>query len=122
VMADREPVAEQPFGADDTVPTSWAEARERLEEAGTYWLATARSDGRPHVMPVLSVWVDGALCFSAGEASRKGKNLARDPRCVVTAGSRALDLVVEGEVAKVSDMVTLHRVGPRRTRPSTDGA
>jgi nitroimidazol reductase NimA-like FMN-containing flavoprotein (pyridoxamine 5'-phosphate oxidase superfamily) len=121
-MADRKPVAEQPFGADDTVPTSWAEARERLEEAGTYWLATARSDGRPHVMPVLSVWVDGALCFSAGEASRKGKNLARDPRCVVTAGSRALDLVVEGEVAKVSDMVTLHRVGPRRTRPSTDGA
>jgi hypothetical protein len=33
--------------------------------------------------------VDGALCFSAGETSRKGKNLARDPRCVVTAGSRA---------------------------------
>jgi hypothetical protein len=62
-------------------------------------------------MPVLGVWVDGALCFSAGEASRKGKNLARDPRCVVTAGSRrALDLVVEGEAAKVSDMVTLHRV------------
>ena len=27
-------------------------------------------------MPVLGVWVDGALSFSAGEASRKGKNLA----------------------------------------------
>jgi nitroimidazol reductase NimA-like FMN-containing flavoprotein (pyridoxamine 5'-phosphate oxidase superfamily) len=89
----------------------WAEARGRLEEGGTYWLATARPDGRPHVMPVLGVWVDGALCFSAGETSRKGKNLARDPRCDFTAGSRrALDLVVEGEAAKVSDMVTLHRV------------
>ncbi len=61
-------------------------------------------------MPVLGVRVDGALCFSAGEASRKGKNLARDPRCVVTAGSRALDPVVEGEAAKVSGRATLHCV------------
>ena len=109
-MADRESVAEQPLDADDAVRTPWAEARGRLEEAGAYWLATARPDGRPHVMPVLDVWVDGALCFSAGEASRKGKNLARDPRCVVTVGSGALDLVLEGEAVKVSDRVTLHRV------------
>jgi hypothetical protein len=72
-------------------------------------------------MPVLGVRVDGALCFSAGEASRKGKNLARDPRCVIMAGSRDLDLVVQGEAARVRD-----RPGsiswPTRTRPSTDGA
>ena len=109
-MADREPVAERPFSADDTVPTPWAEARGRLEKAGTYWLATARPDGRPHVMPVLGVWVDGALSFGAGEASRKGKNLARDPRCVITVGRRALDLVVEGEDAKVSDSARIHLV------------
>ena len=109
-MADREPVAERPLGADDTVPTPCAEARGRLEEAGTYWLATARPDGRPHVMLVLGVWVDGALCFSAGEASRKGRKLARDPRCAITADSRALELVVEGEAAKVSDKATPHRV------------
>ncbi len=45
-MADGEPVSEQPLGADDAVPTPWAEARGRLEDAGTYWLATARPDGR----------------------------------------------------------------------------
>ena len=82
-MADGEPVAERPFSADVTVPTPWAEARGRLEEAGTYWLATARPDGRPHVMPVLGAWVDGALSFSAGEASRKGK-----PRASRAASSR----------------------------------
>ena len=76
-MADREPLSDQPLGADDAIPAPWAEARGRLEEAGTYWLATARPDGRPHVMPVLGAWLDGALSFSAGEASRKGKNLAR---------------------------------------------
>jgi nitroimidazol reductase NimA-like FMN-containing flavoprotein (pyridoxamine 5'-phosphate oxidase superfamily) len=107
-MTDREPASEQPF--NDAVPTPWAEARGRLEEAGTYWLATARPDGRPHVMPVLGVRVDGALCFRTGEASRKGKNLASDPRCVITAGSRDLDLVVEGEAAKVRDSARLHLV------------
>jgi len=61
-------------------------------------------------MPVLAVWLDGALCFSTGEASRKGKNLARDPRCVITVSSNALDLVVEGEAAKVCDEARLHRV------------
>src|SRR5215210_9310852 len=109
-MADREPVAEQPFGADDAALTPWAEARGCLEEAGTYWLATVRPDGRPHVMPVLAVWLDGALHFSTGETSRKGKNLARNPHCVIALGSHALDLVVEGEAAKVSDEAKLHRV------------
>jgi nitroimidazol reductase NimA-like FMN-containing flavoprotein (pyridoxamine 5'-phosphate oxidase superfamily) len=109
-MADKEPVAEQLLGTDDAAPTPWAAARGRLEEASTYWLATVRPDGRPHVMPVLAVWLDGALHFSTGETSRKGKNLARDPRCVITVGSHALDLVVEGEAAKVSDEANLHRV------------
>ncbi len=59
-------------------------------------------------MPVLGVWVDGALCFSAGEASRKGMNLARDPHCVITVCSRYLDLLVEA--AKVSDRISLHVV------------
>jgi len=107
-MAGKEPMAEQPLGADGTTP--WAEARGHLEEAGTYWLATVRPDGRPHVMPVLAVWVDGALHFSASPTSRKAKNLARDAHCVITAGSRALDLVVEGEAAQVRNEARLHRV------------
>lgn len=107
-MADHEPMAAQPFSADDArPPVTWAEARRRLEEADTYWLATARPDGRPHVVPVLAVWVDDALHVSAGAGTRKGRNLARDPRCVVVAGSPSLDLVL--------------RAGRRRspTRPSS---
>jgi len=33
----------------------------------------------------------------------KGKNLARDARCVLTAASHKLHLVVEGKAAKVRD-------------------
>ena len=54
--------------------------------------------------------MDGALCFSVGEAPRKRKNLARDSRCVITVGNRYMDLMVEGDAAKVSDRASLHPV------------
>lgn len=109
-MADREPVAEQPYGADGGAVTPWAEARWRLEEAGFYWLATVRPDGRPHVVPVLALWLDGALYFSAGPTTHKATNLARKPHCVVTTDSHDLHLVVEGKAVKVGDEAKLRRV------------
>lgn len=110
-MADHEPVAAQPFSAGDERPlTTWAEARRRLAEADTYWLATVRPDGRPHVVPVLAVWLDGTLHVSASATTRKARNLARNPHCVVTAGSPSLDLVVEGKAVKVTDDAKLRRV------------
>jgi nitroimidazol reductase NimA-like FMN-containing flavoprotein (pyridoxamine 5'-phosphate oxidase superfamily) len=110
-MAAKEPVAAQPFTAEEQRPLPpWPEARRRLAEADTYWLATVRPDGRPHVVPVLAVWLDGTLHFSAGAGTRKAKHLARDPHCVITTGAPALDLVVEGQAAKVRDDATLQRV------------
>lgn len=114
-MTERTPVAEQPL-ADGAMVTPWREARERLEhpEPGrTYWLATVRPDGRPHVMPILGLWLDGAFYFITGETTRKGKNLASDPRCVITASSTALpalDVILEGDARKVIDDATLQRV------------
>jgi nitroimidazol reductase NimA-like FMN-containing flavoprotein (pyridoxamine 5'-phosphate oxidase superfamily) len=109
-MAEKEPTVEQPYFAEDTTPTPWAEARERLADADTYWLATVRTDGLPHLVPLLAVWVGGALCFVASLTSRKARNLACDPHCVVASRRDALDLVVEGTAAKVSDEARLHRV------------
>jgi nitroimidazol reductase NimA-like FMN-containing flavoprotein (pyridoxamine 5'-phosphate oxidase superfamily) len=81
-----------------------------MAEGGTYWLATVRPDGRPHVVPVLAVWLDGALHFSSSPSARKAKNLASSPHCVLTLAGPALDLVVEGEATKVRDDATLHRL------------
>jgi len=70
-MAGKEPVAElQPqFSSSDATLTPWAEGSERLEKAEVFWLSTVRPDGPPHVTPVLSVWLDGALyCVSRGHA------------------------------------------------------
>jgi nitroimidazol reductase NimA-like FMN-containing flavoprotein (pyridoxamine 5'-phosphate oxidase superfamily) len=110
-MAANEPVAARPFIAGEQRPLpSWPEVRRRLAEGGTYWLATVRPDGRPHVVPVLAVWLDGALHFSSSPSARKAKNLASSPHCALTLAGPALDLVVEGEATKVRDDATLHRL------------
>lgn len=102
-LPQKEPVAEQPYLADDVTSTPWAEAHGRLAEADSYWLTTVRPDGRPHLVPVLAVWVDGALHFVASRTSRKSRNLAHDSHCVIAASRDALDLVVEGEATKLTD-------------------
>ena len=55
------------YGSPNRV-LSWAEVEQKLIESKTYWLATTRPDGRPHVMPVWGVWMDrafpGSICAS----------------------------------------------------------
>ncbi|MGI8690711.1 MAG: pyridoxamine 5'-phosphate oxidase family protein [Thermomicrobiales bacterium] len=115
-MAVIDPVAElQPqFSSNGAIPMPWAEAREHLEKAEVYWLATVRPDGRPHVTPLISIWLDNVLYFSTGPDERKAKNLARNAHCVLTTGcdvlSQGLDLVIEGDAVNVRDETRLQRV------------
>jgi nitroimidazol reductase NimA-like FMN-containing flavoprotein (pyridoxamine 5'-phosphate oxidase superfamily) len=112
------PVAELLFGPEDAVPIStdeatvkpWSQARACLESTPKAWLSTMRPDGRPHAMPVLLVWVDDAPCFTTRPGSRKGKNLARNPQCVITAADETVDLVVEGTATRIRDEAGLRRV------------
>ena len=67
----------------------------------TSWLATVNRDGSPHVTGVGALWFDSAFWFETGEQTRKGKNLARDPRCTLSVATHEFDLVVEGVAEKV---------------------
>jgi Pyridoxamine 5'-phosphate oxidase len=113
-MTAAEPVAE-PLIAD-LPATPWTTALQRLEKPErdrTYWLATVGSDDLPHVVPLLGLWLDDAFYFITGRQTRKGRNLARDPHCVLIAGSTtlpALDLSIEGEAVPVTDQATLQKV------------
>jgi Pyridoxamine 5'-phosphate oxidase len=83
------------------LPWSWAV--ERLERAHNYWVATARPDGAPHLAAVWGVWADDGLAFSTGGRTRKARNLAADPRCVVAPEGAEEQLVVEGVAEPVTD-------------------
>ena len=80
---NKEPVAENMVSAEDATVIPWAETRERLAEGSTHWLATVRPDGRPHVVPVGAIWLDGAFYFTTGQGTRKGSNVVGNPHCVI---------------------------------------
>ena len=71
----------------------------------TCWLATINPDGAPHVTGVGAIWVDGAFWFETGETTRKGRNIARDPRCTLSLATHEFDLIVEGSAERVTDPV-----------------
>ena len=102
------------FSSPSATATPWADAVGVLEKAEVYWLSTVRPDGRPHVTPLVAVWLDGALYFTTGFGERKARNLAENHSCVITTGcnhlSEGLDLVLEGTAAIVRDEAKLRRV------------
>jgi hypothetical protein len=79
----------------------------------TCWLATINPDGSPHVTGIGAIWVDGMFWFETGDTTRKGKNLARDPRCSLSLATEHFDLTVEGEAHKVMDRATVARMAER---------
>jgi nitroimidazol reductase NimA-like FMN-containing flavoprotein (pyridoxamine 5'-phosphate oxidase superfamily) len=88
----------------------WAWAERRLARSHNYWLMTVRPNGRPHAMPVWGLWVDGAFYFSTGRASRKARNLARNPRCVVCTERADEAVIVEGVAEEIKDAKALGRL------------
>ena len=98
---------DQRFSDEDAVATSWAETRRMLEAAELFWISTVRADGRPHVTPLVAVWLDGVIYFCTGPTEQKALNLRRNPHVILTTGCNrwdtGLDIVVEGDAAQVSD-------------------
>ncbi len=83
----------------------WRWANQRLQRSRNYWVATTRPDGRPHVMPVWGVWLDGRFYFSSDRRTRKARNLTANPRVVVHLESGDDAVILEG----VGERVTLRR-------------
>jgi PPOX class probable F420-dependent enzyme len=79
----------------------------------TCWLATIDPDGSPHVTGIGATWVDDAFWFETGSGTRKGRNMARDPRCTLSVATHDFDLVVEGDAHKVVDRATVAAMAER---------
>lgn len=87
------------------LPWSWAE--QQLSASRNFWLATRWPDGRPHVMPVWAIWHESTLLFSSSKGSRKARDLALDPRCVLTTEDANNPVVVEGVAELLTERADL---------------
>ena len=102
----------------DLEPVPWSRALEALEKGDqkgneTSFLTTVRPDGRPHVAGVGAVWDSGKVYFVSGPGTRKSRNVAENPTCVMAMSLSGLDLVIEGEAERVTDDETLQRLAKR---------
>jgi Pyridoxamine 5'-phosphate oxidase len=91
-----------PKSTKGLLPWKWAE--QRLRKSHNYWITTVKPDGSPHTMVVWGLWLDGAFLFSTGSQSRKTRNLAENPHCVVCTEQAEEAVIVEGiaEIAAAS--------------------
>ncbi|HTV65643.1 MAG TPA: pyridoxamine 5'-phosphate oxidase family protein [Bryocella sp.] len=106
-VAAKGPKASRPVMKGYGVPKSlkgalpWKWAEERLRQSHNYLMITVRPTGAPHAMPVWGIWLDGGFYFSTSATSRKGRNLARNRRCVVCTEDAAEAVILEGVAEKL---------------------
>lgn len=93
--------------------TPWEETRRVLETADLFCISTVRADGRPHVTPLVAVWHDEAIHFTATEDAQKTINLRGNAHVILTTGSNlrgGLTAVVEGDAVQITDQDELERL------------
>lgn len=81
----------------------WGWALERLEKSHNYWIATSRSDGRPHLMLVWGIWWQDAFWFSTGPRARKAKNIAANSWCAIGTEKADEAVILEGTAEQIKD-------------------
>ena len=89
------------------LPWSWAE--QRLKKSHNYWLTTVKPDGSPHTMVVWGLWLDRCFLFSTGSQSRKARNLALNPNCVVCTEHAQEAVILEG-AAEIADLAARRKL------------
>jgi nitroimidazol reductase NimA-like FMN-containing flavoprotein (pyridoxamine 5'-phosphate oxidase superfamily) len=102
------------YGDGSATAPRWDTVERLLTDAQLYWIVTVRADGRPHAVPLVGVWHDGAFAFCTGPDEQKHRNLEGNKQVAVTTGSTGAqgwrsgkDVVVEGTAVRVTDAETL---------------
>jgi general stress protein 26 len=105
---------DQRFSVPDAKATPWPETARVLEDAQLSWICTVRADGRPHLTPLVAVWLDDTLYFCTGEDEQKAVNLRGNPHVLLLTGcsrwDEGLDVVAEGDAVQVTGEALLTRL------------
>jgi hypothetical protein len=91
-------------------PLSWDDVSQRFSAERWYWLATLGPGQRPHVRPVLAVWLNGKVYSTTSPVAAKGRNLRVHAQCSLAARAPGIDIVVEGPASWVTDRHLLAQV------------
>jgi hypothetical protein len=114
-MSDRMPTETTNLDGYGNAPLSWSRVHDILAAGPSgpdtpFFLGTVCPDGRPHAAGVGAVWHDGDFYVVSGPGTRKSRNLATNPAATISARLPGIDVIFEGEAARVTDEATLERL------------
>jgi hypothetical protein len=114
-MTDRTPIEATNLDRYGSPALLWSRPHDLLaaSPAGadtSFFIGTTRPDGRPHSAGIGALWFDGDLYIVSGPTTRKSRNLAANPACVISVKLEGLDLVLEGEASRVTGSATLEQI------------
>lgn len=111
--ARKSPVASRPvLPASYGVKTSskglldWDWADDRMTKSNNYVVVTVYPEGRPHAMGMHGMWFEDAFYFGTGRKTRKARNLAQNPRCIIM-NDRLEELVIVEGIAEIVSLADL---------------
>lgn len=116
-MTERTPVDIRNLDIYGHPALPWSRPRDLMAESIFFgrpaFLGTVRPGGRPHAAGVGALWLDGDIYFTSGPSTLKSRNLADNPYCTLSASLETIDMVFEGQAARVTDGPTLERLAAR---------
>lgn len=77
-------------------PARWRAIEARLSRESTIWLATVRQDGRPHLVPVWFIWLDGKIYIAVGIQSQKYVNISYNQSVALSLPDTTSVILIEG--------------------------
>lgn len=84
----------------------WRAIEARLGRESEIWLSTVRYDGRPHLVPVWFVYLDGKIYFCTGTETQKWVNLLSNQAVALSLSDPNKVVMIEGEGHAVGHQVT----------------
>ena len=87
-------------------PKRWRAVTARLSRELTVWMATVKSDGRPHLVPVYFVWLDEKIYLVTSSYSQKYTNLRNNQNISLSLNDPYNVLIIEGEAHAVNRATT----------------
>ena len=114
-MTDCQPYEVTNLDRYGSAPLPWTRPHDLLANGALgpevpVFLGTAGADGVLHAAGIGVAWLDGDLYLTSGPQTRKSRHLASRPACTISIRLEGIDLVLEGEAAKVTDRGILEQV------------
>ncbi|MBE0698166.1 MAG: pyridoxamine 5'-phosphate oxidase family protein [Anaerolineaceae bacterium] len=83
-------------------PIPSQESLDKLNSQQVIWFSSVRPDGRPHLVPIWFIYLDGCIYVSTDPKSVKSRNIRANARVILALEDGSHPLICEGTARPVA--------------------